>query len=337
MKSTDKKSPGNIIRKITGTAIIPLAVFAILSVLCAAKGEALFASQDNLRVFLRTSAVVMCVTFALWINLNSGRFDFSLGSVATLSALISASVCIKAGYPPIVMLLISIGIGLVCGTITGLVYIFTNLPPILVSLGMTLLYEGLGFTYTDGKSVSFGTVSKLLGFNTIPNLLVIMGILLAVMIVLFGYTSFGKNHSALISGQKICVNTGIKEKPIAVICYALTGILMGVVGFLNAVENPLVEVKLNFASVGTMFMGFLPLYIAGFIGKFSSDKLGCVLGSVVLALVKLSYPKLGVDPSTQSIIEALMLVLFLIYISNEKKFADIFSLKSFKSKAAKSA
>lgn len=328
-----KKDPQNIFKRIVGTVIIPIVVFALLNILCRMRGETLFAVTDNFRVFLRTTAVVLCVTFALWINLNSGRFDFSLGSVATFSALISASVSISNGLSPFAMMLISIGMGTVCGLLTGLVYIFTNLPPILVSLGMTLLYEGLGFTYTEGKNVSFGTVSTLLGFNTISHLLIIIVLVLAVIVVLFGYTSFGKNHSALISGQKIAVNTGIKEKPIAVICYVITGALMGIVGFLNAIENPIVEVKLNFASVGTMFLGFLPLYIAGFIGKFSGDKLGCVIGAAVLALVKLSYTKLEVDPSMQSIIEAVILVLFVIYISNEEKFANIFIPKAFRKKA----
>jgi ribose transport system permease protein len=320
----------SISRRIFGTLIIPVAVFAFLSVLCAINNDSLFAGADNFRVFLRTGTVVLCVTFALWINLNSGRFDFSLGSVATLSALISASISIRSGLSPIIMLALAVGIGLVCGLLTGFIYVATNLPPILVSLGMTLFYEGLGFTYTEGKSVSFGTVTKLLGFNTISHLLIISTILVAFMIYLFGYTSFGKNHAALITGQKICVDIGIKEKPIAVICYALTGALMGIVGFLNAIENPIVEVRLNFSSVGTMFVGFLPLYIAGFVGKYTNDKLGCVLGAVVIALVKLSYPKLGIDTSTQAIIEASMLVLFLIYLSNQKKLADIFSLKPFK-------
>jgi hypothetical protein len=37
------------------------------------------------------------------------------------------------------------------------------------------------------------------------------------------------------SGQKVAVNTGIREIPNAIVCYVICGALMGLVGFLNAV------------------------------------------------------------------------------------------------------
>ena len=53
------------------------------------KNETMLASFDNFVVYI---AIVMITTIALSINLNSGRFDFSLGSMATLSSVLGAKI-----------------------------------------------------------------------------------------------------------------------------------------------------------------------------------------------------------------------------------------------------
>jgi hypothetical protein len=41
-------------------------------------------------------------------------------------------------------------------------------------------------------------------------------------IVLFDYTKFGYDYNALKNGQKVAVNTGIKEIPNAIACYVIS-------------------------------------------------------------------------------------------------------------------
>lgn len=81
---------------------------------------------------------------------------------------------------------------------------------------------------------------------------------------------------------------------------------------------------LNFGSIGPMFMGFLPMFIGGFIAKFSNDKLGYLLGAVSSAFISLMYVRLNVSSSTQQIISACLLVGFLIYLNNEGKLKSLF-------------
>ena len=60
---------------------------------------------------------------------------------------------------------------------------------------------------------------------------------LVLSILLFDYTRFGYDYNALKNGQKVAVNTGIKEIPNAIGCYGICGALMGIVGFLNAARS----------------------------------------------------------------------------------------------------
>ncbi len=308
-----------LITKILGIATIPVVTLFIMLVLCASKGVVLFETQGNWIAFFRSAASVMLTTFALSINLNSGRFDFSIGSISLLSSIIASQICISAGLTTPFMLVISLVSGIALGTFSGLVYVIVKIPPIIVSLGVTLFYEGLAFAITDGYGVSFVANTELTSFPGVFNysMLIIVGLL--VIILLFDYTKFGYNYKALVSGQKVAVNTGIKEVGNAIGCYAITGGLMGVVGFISATNTGNIQMALNFGSIGVMFTAFLPMFIGSFIGRFCNERIGYVLGAVTTALISLMYARLDVDSSIQQITTALILVGFLIYLNNEGK------------------
>ena len=311
-------------KKITGTLVIPVMTLIVSWIICSVKGVRLFETQLNLLTFVRTIANVSLVTFALAINLNSGRFDFSVGSIALLSSVISSKIVLSVNAGPVPMLLLSLGFGIVLGLLSGAIYVSVKLPPIIVSLAVALLYEGISFTLTGGHGVSFANSASLLGFASIPNYLVIIVLTLVFMIVVFDHTKFGYEYKALLSGQRVAVNTGIREVPNALACYAIAGGLMGVQGFISATTNGTIQMSLNFGSISPMFMAFLPMFIGGFIGRYSNDKLGYLLGAVSSAVISLLYIRLNVSSSVQQITSALLLVAFLIYLNNEGKLKGLF-------------
>lgn len=315
-------------KRILGTMAIPLLAFAVTFLVCAAKGVALFETQGNFLAFFRATASVMLTTFALSINLNSGRFDFSIGSVALLSSVISATIALNLNLSASAMLVISIIAGAVLGLISGGAYVIMKLPPIIVSLGMTLFFEGAAFALTDGYGVSFVTKAKLTGFPSITNYILVIIAALIVMILIFDYTKFGYEYKALLSGQGVAVNMGIREIPNTIGCYMIAGSFMGVVGFLSATNTGTIQMSLNFGSIGVMFTAFLPMFIGGFIGRFSNDKLGYLLGAMTTAFISLMYARLQMDSSVQQIITALILVVFLIYLNNENKLVELRMLKT---------
>ena len=86
---------------------------------------------------------------------------------------------------------------------------------------------------------------------------IIIVAVLVIIIGLFDYTKFGYDYNALKNGQKVAVNTGIKEIPNAIACYVICVGLMGIVGFLNASRNTTINGgQLNFGSFSIMFTAF---------------------------------------------------------------------------------
>lgn len=322
--------------KLIGTLAIPTAFAAILFGLCAAEGKTMFATPISVNYFVLYAAIVMITTMALSINLNSGRFDFSLGAMAVLSSVLSAKITyalLQGGSgSAVVMLLLGVVIGAVLGLLSGLLYVGLRIPPIITSLGVTLIYEGVTFTVTSGKYVNTevrnASVSAFSGTWIWPALVIL--VVLALIWFIFDRTKFGYDYKALQNGQKVAVNTGIREVPNALVCYVICGALMGIVGFLSATRSSTINGgSLNFGSIGIMFTAFLPMFIGGYIGRFSNDKLGYLIAALCMSLLNSTFAVFSnqISASMQSIINALLLVIFLIYLSNEGLLKKLFQRK----------
>jgi ribose transport system permease protein len=315
-------------KKIIGTMAIPVITVVILEALCLMQGQNIITNMRSFDNFVVYTAIVMITTMALSINLNSGRFDFSLGAMAALSAVIGA----KLSYAVLgggagsaaMMLVITMIAGAILGMLSGILYVMLRIPPIITSLGVTLIYEGILYTITGGKYLMTEVQnSSMTGFvGTWIYAAIIIAAVLAVIILLFDHTRFGYDYNALKSGQKVAVNTGIREVPNAVICYTLCGLLMGIVGFLNAARNTNINGgQLNFGSISIMFTAFLPMFIGSYIGRYCNEKIGFLLAAVCMSALNSTFAVFSneVTASMQSIINAVLLVVFLIYLNNGKQ------------------
>lgn len=315
------------IKNLFGAIAIPLLVAILLQGLCIIKGRTMIANMTSFDNFVVYIAIVMITTIALSINLNSGRFDFSLGSMATLSSVLGAkitySVLDGGNYSALMMFVLTLLIGMLLGLISGILYVVLHLPPIITSLGVTLIYEGILFTITEGryvmKEVQNKSMTAFTG-NWIYAAIIIVAVLL-ISIAIFDYTKFGYDYNALKNGQKVAVNTGIKEIPNAIGCYVICGGLMGIVGFLNAARNTTINGgQLNFGSISIMFTAFLPMFIGSYISRFTNEKIGFFLAALCMSMLNSTFAVFSneVNASMQAIINAVLLVVFLIYLSNEQ-------------------
>lgn len=320
-------------KRILGTIAIPLIVAIVLEGICLLNGRQMISNITSFKNFVIYTAIVMITTIALSINLNSGRFDFSLGSMALLSSVFSAKLTYMilggGAGSAIMMLALNIVIGAVLGLVSGVIYVTLKLPPIIVSLGVTLIFEGLLYTVTAGKyvmtEVQNSSMANFSGSWIYP--LIIIAVVLAFIILVFDHTKFGYDYNALKNGQKVAVNTGIKEIPNALICYAICGGLMGIVGFLNTLRSSNINGgQLNFASIAIMFTAFLPMFIGGYISKYSNEKIGFLLAALCMSMLNSTFAVFSneISASMQSIINAVLLVLFLIYLNNQGLLKKIF-------------
>jgi ribose transport system permease protein len=75
-----------------------------------------------------------------------------------------------------------------------------------------------------------------------------------------------------------------------------------------------------------MFTAFLPMFIGGYISKYSNEKIGFLLAAVCMSMLNSTFAAFSneISASMQSIINAVLLVLFLIYLNNQGLLKKIF-------------
>ena len=69
------------------------------------------------------------------------------------------------------------------------------------------------------------------------------------------------------------------------------------------------------------------MFIAGYIGRFGNEKVGFLLSALCMSLLNSTFAVLSnqINATTQSIINAVLLVIFLIYLNNNHLIKRIFA------------
>lgn len=324
----------SVIRKSAGAVSLPLLTGLLMAVVCRIAGSALFTGVSTFQLYVRGLAYVLLLAFGMSVNMHTGRFDFSAGAVMLLSGVVGAQLSYSAGAGPVAMFFISVLVGSLAGCLTGLLYVSLRLPPVIIGLGMTLVLEGVVAIITDGcKPVGFGTDSSYYRFAvTIPAMLLICAGALILMVILFHYTTFGYDYRALQTGQRIAVNTGVREKQNAVWCYLIAGIMFGGAGAISVCSTNGITPTINFSSIASIFSCFLPLFFSGFIEKFCNKQLAIFLGCIAYEFIQIGFGQISFrisafTPDVYSVVEALILVLFLIYLNNENAVQNLFRFR----------
>lgn len=328
-----------------GIGIIPVISIVVSLVICAVSGTKLFVSEASLQNLIYGISFLSLIAFAVSTNLHSGRFDFSIGSMLVFCSTTFLILARDYIHNLPLLVVITVLLGALCGLFSGVLYVVLRLPSMIISLGVALLYEAFAYIVTSGMSRSILTGQNIEGISSAMNnyvgnsnnftwiiLLTLTAVLL--MVFLFNYTKFGYDYHALQSGQKIAVDTGIKETANALWCYVISGALVGLAAtfFACKTSSTRPDSMLNFASVGVMFDAFCPLFFADYIRRYCKKEVAILIGVSSYEVIQLAFGNINsvhtdFTSTVYGIINSLILVTFLIYLNNEKVVNHALSFK----------
>jgi len=299
------------------TLIIPGIALSLMLILCAIYDVPFLVPQGGFRAFIYTGVTTMFTAYALGIHLLAGRMDFSIGAASVLAAVIGTQIAIEVGANVATMLLIFIGVGVIIGAVSGVLYLLFNLPPIITSLGVTMAYEGLSFALTGGRGAQIAFYPALMGGASLPWMLALLAIGLVVMYIFFNFTRFGFNYRAIGFGQKIAVDTGLNEKSNALACYILSGALVAIVGFLRISFMGNQPPVLNLGTSAVMFNAMLPIFISGLMIKYCERNISLAIGAFTATIITQGLSSIGVSMQSRALITSFLMISILVYTSNK--------------------
>jgi len=300
----------------------PLVMALALIVALLALGEALspgFASVDQVRRLLIVAALLGIVAAGQNLVILGGRegIDLSVGGIVSVGAIVAGNVMDGANGAIVPAVLACVATGAAIGAINGLGVTVLRIAPLVMTLGMLGVLQGLLVVVRQGAP-SGRAAPALARFVTEPGLFGLPGILwlwIAVgiaMALLLHRTVFGQRIYAIGSNERAAHAAGVPTGAVRVSLYALSGAFAALAGLCLIGYS-----GSSFSNVGEQYM--LPSIIAVVFGGTSlaggrGGYTGTMAGAVLLTVLQGILTTVSIDESgRQMIFGATLVALMLFY------------------------
>ncbi|MGN1331495.1 MAG: ABC transporter permease [Lachnospiraceae bacterium] len=309
------------IKQILFTLAFPLVMYLLMEAACQIlKGRHLIGSILDIKTLVRNSGIAALTAFALSFNLNCGRFDLSLGAQRLAGTIVGGILAMSMGLSGIWLLLFSLGFGLIFGFITGIVFITLRVPPMVLGIGIGLIWECVPYVVSQGKGLNlFGKAGiEILTQTSFTIILVVLAALFVA--VMMNFTRFGYEMRAIQGSQFIARSSGINIFRHTVFCYALAGGLVCVAGTVDASFSTQMSSTLGLASIGSVTIHMFPMILGGYIGTRSNDAVGIIVAALTVRLFSSGLTTLEFSEPNANLANAVLFILFLVFLANKDAF-----------------
>jgi len=306
----------------------------ILAIAVAAIGayDSVFVQWQNISDMLTETSVLFMMALAQMVVILTRGIDLSVGSVVALAGIVGASFATTspvAGvsgtpYPALVAIAVGLVIGLLCGTVSGIVVTRFRVPSFVVTLGMLSSARGLAMLYTGGKPVpSLTPEFRWMGTGHVlgvPAPILVLLVVFAVSWWVLSKTRYGR-HVYAVGGNPRAANTsGIRVSRIRLSVFMISGVTAALAGLLLAART---GSGLTQAGVSYELDAIAAVVIGGTsLSGGTGSVTGTLFGTLIIAVMNNGLDLLGVDSNYQQIIKGLIIVLAVMIDSSRQKEAE---------------
>jgi ribose transport system permease protein len=269
-----------------------------------------FRSITNLQGILRNMAVDGILATGMMVLLISGMFDLSVGSILSLSGVITAWLMKKGEWPVSVAIMAGLMLSATAGLINGFIVAKVKVNALITTLGTMGIYGGFAILIA-GPSItflprSFGAIgqAEFLGIQT--PVWVMFGVA-GTAHYLLSYTRYFRQYYYIGSNAKAAMLSGINVERMQMIAFTLMGLVAGIAGISFAAR---VETAVSNAGVGAELRAITAVILGG--ASLTGGKgsvWGALLGVTFVALVSNALIIARVSSEFQNIIMGFILVL----------------------------
>ncbi len=309
------------LKNIIYTLAIPAAVFAIMELLVyVINGDHLISTVLDVRNLIRDTGISCIIAYALSFNLASGRFDLSLGAQRLVATIIGGNLAIQLGFNGIGLILMVILFGLIFGFIVGIVFVQTRVAPIVLGIGMALIYESIAFASHNEGLQLFGVPDMEILVDPKFTILV-LAIATLLVVFLLGFTKFRYEMQAVRGSHRIARDSGINVFRHVVMCYTFAGGLVSVSGVLDTAFRGSMTPTLGMSSNTVVLASTFPMFLGLYMSKWSNSAVGILFATLTLKFFTLGLVALKISSSLSSTINMIVFIGFLIFLANQNIFS----------------
>ncbi len=291
-----------------------LGLIIILGIFVNIRSQGSFFTSQNINDILSQTAILIILSMGMMMVIVTSGIDLSVGSIMALSAMVSVLILRdNLTLSPIIVVIISIAVGLICGFINGILISRLSILPIIATLGMMNVYRGFTYIVSKGSWVLQQDMSKefmYLGQGSIfgLNFLIIIAIIVSLCSYYFlEYVGTGRKIFAIGNSEESAKVSGISTKNITLLVYSIMGALAGLGGILYvckyAAAQGATALGYEMDVIASCVLGGVS--VSGGVGKVQ----GVLLGAILFGLLSNALPLLQISPFWQNAIKGLIILL----------------------------
>lgn len=252
-------------------------------------GDKFFSWQNLMNSLAQAIVIVGLLAIGETVVIVAAALDISVGSIASVGSVVSASVLVGTGavgalkiLPTnnvLVAVLSGIAAGALAGAINGLIVTQLRVNPIIATLGTLAAFAGFAFLLApEGKPIGVLTqpqftwlaqgrflqglaVPPLAGskWTGIPVLTVVLVVVAVIVHIIMTYTVFGRAIYAIGGNATAARLAGINLSSVRILMYMLSGSIAGLAGVLLTARttsgNPVNGTGLELQAITAVFLG----------------------------------------------------------------------------------
>lgn len=278
-----------------------------------------FFQFSNIVGILLSTAVIGVLALGSTFVIITGGIDLSVGTVMTLSGVMTG-VCITFwGLPVPVGILGGILTGALSGLLSGTAVAKMKIPPFIATLAMMMIAKGLALIISGAKPVYFNDAEifaevsqgSVLGWLIpgldIPNAVVIFFIAAVVGYLILSKTIIGRYNFALGSNEEATRLSGVNVGFWKIVIYTLTGAFTGLAGVMMASRlnsaNPALGAGYELEAIAAVVIGGTSL--SGGKGTI----IGTVIGALIMSVLTNGLRILSVPQEWQTVVVGFVIIL----------------------------
>ena len=298
------------------------ALLAVILIALALIAPSFYQTQPLLSLATR-EAPSLIVACGMALVIISRQIDISVGSQFALCSVCAGSLATMPCPLPLV-LLASVGLGLVLGALNGFLVAGLRLPSIVVTLATMVTWRETLRWKRQGQFVNLPEGVQWFGLHQIQGQLTTVMIALAMLVLLALATKHlaaGRFVYAVGSDAEAARLAGLRPQFITFAVFVFLGGLTGLAALLNAVQSPQVDPK---SGTGLELKAIAAVVVGGVaISGGRGNLWGVFLGLILLSIVSPALTHLHVPPYWERAIQGAIILLAVIVDSlrarNERK------------------
>ena len=265
-----------------------LGLIAVLAVLNPGILSAFWVS-NTIKIAIPLAMLAACQT----LTMLTGGIDLSAGSVATITAFVTATLAPIIGVPAAVA--VALGCALLVGLVNGFGVAVCRVHPLIMTLGTALIGIGCLLVYQK-YVISTGTLIPpfLVWLGTgrtwgLPNGLALFIPFAALVIWAQRRTGFGRLLYAIGSNEAAARLSGVRVWQVHLALYALSGVIAGLTGllYLGVIKTASLSLalSLDLPSVAAAVIGGTSIF--GGRGGYGGTIIGALILTVLVSMLTL--------------------------------------------------